>query len=220
MFLQVDNLLTTAEVQAISELARDAKFIDGRRSNPHNTTKVNTIGDPGDPVAQKAAQIALAGLQRNEQVKSFAMPKRVAIPTLCRYGAGMKYGVHTDVAFLPTGPEPLRSDVSCTIYINDPASYQGGELVVHVGTEPLRIKGRPGSAFVYPSTTLHEVVPVTEGERLVIITFIESVIPDQMQRDLLYTLDEVRALEGLTMQWQNRVQLEYVIANLQRMWSR
>jgi len=220
MFLQIENLLTPAEIQAITELARDATFIDGRRSNPHNTAKFNTIGDPGDPVAQKAAQIALTGLQRNEQLKSFAMPKRVAVPSLCRYGVGMKYGVHTDAAFLPTGPEPLRSDISCTIYINDPATYQGGELVIHVGTEPVRIKGRPGTAFVYPSTTLHEVAPVTAGERLVIITFIESVIPDQIQRDLIYTLDEVRALEGLRMEWQNRVQLEYVIANLQRMWSR
>ena len=72
----------------------------------------------------------------------------------------------------------------------------------------------------YPSTTIHEVTPVTAGERLVIITFIESQIPDQMQRDLLYTLREVRALEGLKMDWRNQIQLEYVIANLHRMWSR
>jgi len=220
VFLQIENLLTPAEVQAVTELARDAKFIDGRRSNPHNTSKVNTISDPGDPLAQKAAQIALAALQRSEQVKSFAMPRRVAVPSLCRYGVGMKYGAHTDAAFLPTGPQPLRSDVSCTIYINDPATYQGGELVINLGTEVVRIKGGPGSAIVYPSTTLHEVAPVTAGERLVMITFIESMVPDQLQRDLIYTLDEVRALEGLRMEWQNRVQLEHVIANLQRMWSR
>jgi PKHD-type hydroxylase len=72
----------------------------------------------------------------------------------------------------------------------------------------------------YPSTTIHEVTPVTAGERLVMITFIESQIPDQMQRDLLYTLKEVRALEGLKMDWRNQIQLEYVIANLHRMWSR
>jgi PKHD-type hydroxylase len=110
--------------------------------------------------------------------------------------------------------------VSCTIFINDPASYQGGELVIHLGTEQVVVKGRPGTAILYPSTTLHQVAPVTAGERLVIITFIESQIPDQLERDLIYSLDEVRALEGLKMDWQNRTRLEFVIANLQRRWSR
>jgi PKHD-type hydroxylase len=73
---------------------------------------------------------------------------------------------------------------------------------------------------LYPSTTIHEVVPVSSGARLVMITFIESQIPDQLQRDLLYSLGEVRALEGLKIDWRNRVQLEYVIANLHRMWAR
>ena len=101
-----------------------------------------------------------------------------------------------------------------------PAEYEGGELISYLGSETLRFKGKPGSAVFYPSTTIHEVTPVTAGERLVIITFIESQIPDQMQRDLLYTLREVRALEGLKMDWRNQIQLEYVIANLHRMWSR
>ena len=132
----------------------------------------------------------------------------------------MKYGAHTDAAFLPIAQQPLRSDVSCTVFITDPADYEGGELVIYLGSEEVRIKGRPGSAVFYPSTTVHQVVPVTSGERLVVITFIQSQIPDQMQRDLLYALGEVRALEGLKMEWPNRVQLEYVISNLQRMWSK
>lgn len=220
MFLQIDNFLSPAEVSTVAALARQVRFVDGRRSNPHNTTKLNTTADPTDPVAQQASQIALAALQRNEQARGFVMPKLIAMPTLCRYVVGMRYGVHTDVAFLPIGPQPLRSDISCTIFINDPATYQGGELVIHLGTETLHIKGKPGTVILYPSTTLHEVAPVTAGERLVFITFIESQIPDQMHRELIYTLDEVRALEGLKMDWNNRTQLEYVIANLQRMWSR
>ena len=220
MFLQIDNFLSPAEVSTVAALARQVRFVDGRRSNPHNTTKLNTTADPTDPVAQQASQIALAALQRNEQARGFVMPKLIAMPTLCRYVVGMRYGVHTDVAFLPIGPQPLRSDISCTIFINDPATYQGGELVIHLGTETLHVKGKPGTVILYPSTTLHEVAPVTAGERLVFITFIESQIPDQMHRELIYTLDEVRALEGLKMDWNNRTQLEYVIANLQRMWSR
>jgi PKHD-type hydroxylase len=220
MFLQIEDLLSAAEVRAVSDIARQAKFVDGRRSNPHNTTKVNVVGDPGDAVALKASQIALAALQRSEQVKNFVFPQAMALPGLCRYDVGMKYGAHTDAAFLPTGTQPLRSDVSCTIFINEPADYQGGELLIYLGSEALRIKGKAGSAVFYASTSVHQVVPVTAGTRLVMITFIQSQIPDQLQRDLLYTLGEVRALEGLKMDWSRRIQLEYVIANLQRMWSR
>jgi len=220
MFLQIEDFLSPDEVQAVSEIARQAKFIEGRRSNPHNTTKDNVIADPDDPIGQKAGQIALVALQRNEQVNNFAAPKRVAVPSLSRYGMGMKYGAHIDAALLRIGSQALRSDVSCTMFISNPADYQGGELLIHMGTELLRIKGNAGSAIFYPSTTVHEVVPVTSGERLVIITFIESHISDQLQRDLLYSLGEVRALEGLKMEWQNRTKLEYVIANLHRMWSK
>ena len=220
MFLQIENFLTAAEVQSVAEIARQAKFIAGRRSNPHNTTKDNVIGDPNDPMAQKASQIALTALQRIEEARNFVFPQRVAMPSLSRYEAGMKYGPHIDAAFLPVGPQPLRSDVSCTIFIASPADYQGGELIAHLGSETVRFKGSAGSAVFYPSTTVHQVVPVTSGERLVIITFIESQIPDQLQRDMLYALGEVRALEALKMDWRNRTQLDYVIANLHRMWSR
>jgi PKHD-type hydroxylase len=220
MFLQIENFLTAAEVQSVAEIARQAKFIDGRRSNPHNATKDNAIGDPNDPMAQKAAQIGLAALQRSEEARNFVFPQRVAVPSLCRYDVGMKYGAHIDAAYLPVGTQPLRSDVSCTMFITSPGDYQGGELVAHLGSEIVRIKGNAGSAVFYPSTTVHQVVPVSSGERLVLITFIESQIPDQLQRDMLYALGEVRALEGLKMDWRNRTQLEYVIANLHRMWSR
>jgi PKHD-type hydroxylase len=221
MFLQVEDLLTPEEVQTIAEIARQAKFIDGRLSNPHNIVKDNVIGDnANDPAARKAGQIALAALQRSEEAGNFVFPKRVAVPTLLRYDVGRKYGEHIDAAFLPVGPQPLRSDVACTIFIANPADYQGGELVIHLGTETVRIKGKAGSAVFYPSTRLHEVTAVTAGARLVMITFIESQIPDEMQRELLYALGEVRALEGLKMDWGNRTRLEYVIANLLRMWSR
>jgi PKHD-type hydroxylase len=220
MFLQIENFLTAAEVQSVSEIARQAKFIDGRLSNPHNLTKDNAIGDPNDPMAQKAAQIGLAALQRSEEARNFVFPQRLAVPSLCRYDAGMKYGAHIDAAYLPVGAQPLRSDVSCTIFITSPSEYQGGELLAHLGSEVVRIKGNAGSAVFYPSTTVHQVVPVSSGERLVIITFIESQIPDQLQRDMLYALGEVRALEGLKMDWRNRTQLDYVIQNLHRMWSR
>ncbi len=220
MFLLLDDVLTAAEVATITRLAQQARFVDGRITNPHNTQKLNTIADAADAAGQQAAQITFAALQRNESASNFVFPARIAPPTLCRYGVGMTYGAHTDAAHLAVGNQALRSDVSCTVFLSDPATYTGGELTIYLGTETVRIKGRPGSAVFYPSTTLHEVAPVSAGQRLVLITFIQSRIPDQMQRELLYTLGEVRALEGLKMEWANRMQLEYVIANLQRMWSR
>lgn len=219
MFLQIEDFLTPAEVQSLSELARDVRFIDGRRSNPHNTNKRNVIADPTDTKGQQASQITIGALQRNEMARDFAFPQRVALPVLTRYDTGMNYGAHIDSAFLPGGDQPLRSDVSCTVFISDPDSYQGGELVVYMGTEIVRIKGKAGHAVFYASTSVHEVAPVTSGERLVMITFIESQIADPMKRDLLYSLNEVRALEGLKMDWRNRTRLEYVSANLHRMWA-
>jgi PKHD-type hydroxylase len=220
MFLQIDDLLTPAEVESLAELAQRTKFISGRLSNPHNTTKNNVIQDPADPAGKQASQIALAAIQRNEGARNFVLPRRIAIPTFLRYGEGMTYGAHVDAAFMNLGGQPLRSDVSCTIFISDPEAYQGGDLTIYLGTEAIRLRGKPGSAVFYPSTMLHEVPAITSGERLVMITFIESQIPDQMQRDLLYTLNEVRALEGLKMDWSNRMSLEYAIANLLRMWCR
>ena len=219
MFLQIDDLLTPDEVKTIAELARQAQFIDGRATNPHNTTKVNAMAAPGDAAAARASQITQKAIDRNEEVTGFVMPVRMATPTLCRYGVGMKYGAHIDAAFLPFNTPPLRTDVSCTVFISAPSDYVGGELVSHIGTAPIAVKGKPGSAVFYPSTTLHEVRPVTSGERLVVLTFIESVIREQLQRELIYTLDEVRALEGLKMDWRNRVRMSYVIENLKRMWS-
>jgi PKHD-type hydroxylase len=219
MFLQIQQFLTAAEVAAIAEHARRASFVDGRRFNPHNVTKNNLVVDPADAHGQQAAQIALAAFQRSEEAHSFTFPRRIAPPQILRYGESKSYGAHVDAAFMAVGRQPLRSDVSATLFISDPASYEGGELVIYLGSETVRIRGGAGQIVLYPSTTLHEVAPVTSGERVVMITFIESQIADPMRRELLYTLNEVRALEGLKMDWRNRVRLEQVAANLQRMWG-
>jgi PKHD-type hydroxylase len=220
MFLLIKDVLAPAEVEQIRQLAKTVRFMDGRASNPHNVTKHNLQADMSQPDAQKASQLAGAAIARNEELQNFAFPKRIATPLLSRYEPGMKYGAHTDAAFLPLPTAPLRSDVSATLFIGDPASYDGGELVIHAGSEKFAIKGEPGSMIVYPSTTLHEVNPVTRGERLAMFTFMESTIPDPVHRELLYELNEVHALEGLTMKWENRVRLQFVTSNLHRMWAR
>jgi PKHD-type hydroxylase len=219
MFLVVKNVLTPAEVEQIRAIARSLRFVEGRASNPHNLAKDNLQMDVSQPDAVRASNLAGAAIMRNEEIRNFVFPKRIASPLLARYEPGMKYGTHADAPFIPLPAGPLRSDVSGTIWIADPSSYEGGELTIHLGSEKISVKGEPGSMVVYPSTTLHEVTPVTAGQRLVLITFIESAICDQAERDLLYTLNEVHALEGLKMDWNNRTRLQYVIASLHRKWA-
>ena len=131
----------------------------------------------------------------------------------------MKYGAHADSGLLPVGGSRLRSDISCTVFVSDPNSYVGGELSIVLGNQAIAFKGDAGDVILYPSTTLHEVVPVLSGERIVSITFIESYIADQHQRMQVYELNELAALEGGSMKWENRVRLDVVRQNLMRMWS-
>jgi len=219
MLLEIPDVLSAQEVERVREAGTRMKFIDGRASNPHSQAKNNLQADPRDPLGREISQMLTAALAGNEQVKAYAFPNIMLPPTVCKYAPGMTYGVHADAAFLPMSPRPVRSDLSCTIFIADPATYDGGELTLHLGTSRVVVKGAPGSAVVYPSTTLHEVTPVTRGERLVAITFIESLIVDQTCRELLYQLNEVAALEGLTMSWENRTRLSYVTESLKRMWG-
>src|ERR1700679_296698 len=135
MFLLIKDLLTAAEVDQIRQLATPVRFVDGRASNPHNTAKHNLQADMAQGEAQKVSQIAGAAVARNAEDENFAFPKRIATPLLSRYEPGMKYGAHTDAAFLPLPNGPLRSDVSATLFIGDPATYDGGELIIHIGSE-------------------------------------------------------------------------------------
>jgi len=200
-------------------LSREMRFVDGRASNPANTTKNNLQADNADPRFVESTQIVSAALSRSREFVDFAMPKRMAPPLLSRYVPGMQYGAHADAALMQIGATRLRSDISCTVFVNDPASYEGGELSIEVGNMAIPFKGAAGEAILYPSTTLHEVVPVRSGERLVSITFIESYIADEHQRTQVYELNELAALEGLTMKWENRARLDVVRQNLMRMWS-
>jgi len=219
MFLKIRNLLSANDIARLGELSRELRFVEGRATNPANITKDNLQADHSDPKYAESVQIVAAAFGRSREFIDFAMPKRIAPPLLSRYQPGMKYGAHADSSLIQVGNIRLRSDISCTVFINEPASYEGGELSIVLGNQAIAFKGAPGEAIVYPSTSLHEVVPVRSGERLVSITFIESFIADQHQRSQVYELNEIAALEGNTMKWENRVRLDVVRQNLMRMWS-
>lgn len=219
MLLKIKNLLTASEVARLVTLSRELRFVEGRVSNPANLTKDNLQADHTDPKYAESVQIVNAALARSREFVDFALPKQVAPSMLCRYEPGMKYGGHADAALIQVGNTRIRSDLSCTVFISDPSAYEGGELSIEIGNLAVPIKAAAGEAIVYPSTTLHEVVPVLSGQRVVSITFIESYIADEHQRTQVYELNEIAALEGLSMKWENRVRLDVVRQNLMRMWS-
>jgi PKHD-type hydroxylase len=211
-------LLNAAEVAECRKIAASTQFVDGRVSNPHNKAKNNQqLHDPA--AGQASAQLMLQAFSRSDEFREFAFPQLVAPPLLTKYQPGMHYGPHADAAFIPLGKAVIRSDLSCTIFLNDPKSYEGGALHIRLGDASIRFKLQPGEAIIYPSDTFHEVEPVTKGERLVAITFIQSRVPDPFRRNLLYDLNEVAALEGLTMRPENFARLQLVQSNLLRYWG-
>lgn len=215
---QILDLLSAQEVAELRKIAASATFVDGRITNPHNKTKINEqLHEP--QANQRSSSLLLQAFTRSEEFLDFAFPVQIAPPLMTRYHPGMRYGAHSDAAFIQLQGGPLRSDLSCTIFLNEPEDYEGGALHVRLSDGSMRFKLKPGQAIVYPSDTLHEVEPVTKGERLVAITFIQSRVKDPFQRHMLFELNEVAALEGLKMDKTNFSRLQLVQANLLRYWG-
>lgn len=217
MFKEIE-LLTAEEVAELKRIAASSQFVDGRQSNP--TSKVKQNLQLHEPKAyEQSAGIVLQAMRRNEELNRFVLPVAVAPPLLARYTPGMRYGDHHDMAYLQFATVTMRSDVSCTVFLNDPSEYDGGALCIHLGSENLRFRCKPGNAIFYPSSTLHEVEEVTRGERLVSITFIQSRVADPFHREMLYEMNEVAELEGLGMKHENLVRLQFVHQTLLRHWG-
>jgi PKHD-type hydroxylase len=215
---RVLQVLNDAEIAECKRIAASTPFVDGRITNPHNLAKENEqLHDPS--AYQKSSELLRQALLRSPEFMEFAFPVALAPPLITRYKAGMKYGAHADAAFIQLPGATIRSDLSCTIFLNAPEDYDGGELHLRLGDAQLTFKLNPGEAIVYPSDTFHQVVPVTRGERLVAITFIQSRIQDPFRRNMLYELNEVAALEGLKMDPENFGRLQLVQQNLLRHWS-
>jgi PKHD-type hydroxylase len=211
-------VLSAEQVTQLRAIAAGSSFVDGRISNPHSQVKNNLQLHELEP--QKAvADIIRGALLASEEFREFTIPKAIAPPTLAKYAPKMYYGMHTDAALMPFPLGMIRADVSCTIFLNDPDSYEGGALRVTMGAVELAFKEPPGIAIVYPSTTLHAVEPVTRGERLVGLTFIQSRIADPAKREMLFDLGDVAGREGFNMAPENYARLRGIQANLTRRWT-
>ena len=215
---RIVDLLPPETVAQCREIAASATFVHGKISNPHNRAKQNEQLHE-QTAYQRSAGLIVNAMSSCAEFLEFAFPAQIAPPMLTRYRPGMHYGAHADAAYLPLPGGTLRSDISCTVFLNEPETYEGGALHVRLGDADLRFKLKPGQAILYPSDTLHEVEPVASGERLVAITFIQSRVPDPFRRNMLFELNEIAALEGNSMTPENFSRLQLVQANLLRYWG-
>ena len=221
MMLHIPRLLTGDEVGALLQIAAAGQFTDGRATAGAalHGVKNNLQLEPTPEQDQRVQQIVIGALMRNPEFGSFALPRRIIPPRLTRCDAGMGYGSHIDQAFMGRG-EPIRSDLSMTLFLSDPGLYEGGELVLETPIGEQEIKLPVGDAVVYATTVHHRVATVTQGTRLVAIAWMQSFVPDPARRQLLHDLriakDRVREANPGS---EEAALLLRCHANLLRMWS-
>ena len=183
--LAIPGILTSAEVTVLREAARDLPFGDGAATAGARARKVKA-NDQAAPSAGRDALLRKAetALHAHPVFTAGARPRRMTPLILSRYREGQTYGLHVDDALMGG----IRTDLSFTLFLSDPESYEGGALEIEDGYGTRSVKLPAGAVFLYPSTTLHRVAPVTSGERLAVVGWIESWIRDPAERDASGTM--------------------------------
>jgi PKHD-type hydroxylase len=222
MLLTIPGLLNSAQLDKIRETLIGAEFVDGRLSAGFAAARVKQNQElKQDPDRLKLLiRIVMSSLAHNETFRFGALPHRVADPIVARYEPGMTYGDHVDDPIMGASGPRFRTDVSMTIFLSDPESYTGGELTVRTPFGDRQVKLPAGDAVIYPSASLHGVAEVTQGERLVMLTWIQSYVRDAARRELLYELNLAR--EKLLKESPGAETTGYVdrsYSNLMRMWA-
>ena len=193
MLVQVPKVLTDAQVVRCHELMERAKWVDGRITAWYQSAKAkhNLQIAEGTPEAREMGDMILAALERNPLFISAALPMRVFPPLFNRYEGGMTFGAHVDNAIrqVPGTAHRIRTDLSVTLFLSAPESYDGGELLVEDTYGAHAAKLPAGDLILYPATSLHRVNPVTRGVRLASFFWIQSRVRDDGHRTVLFDLD-------------------------------
>lgn len=217
----IPNVLSPTDMTAIRDAIREEDYTDGKatagpaaRDVKHN---LQVTMSTASPVLQSINSRILKALQQTAEFQYAIHPKVVHGLRVARYDEGMGYGPHVDDPYMANSR--ARTDVSVTIALGDASEYDGGELVIGAPyNQTVRLPA--GSLVAYPSTTLHEVKPITRGSRLVVVCWIESQIRDAARRELLYDISKVRlgilAKDGKTPEFDL---LTKSYGNLVRMWA-
>ncbi|OOZ37483.1 Fe2+-dependent dioxygenase [Solemya velesiana gill symbiont] len=221
MMLEIPGLLNEAQLKKIDEILFDAEFVDGKLTAGMAAQRVKNNEElKKEPQKQDLlVRILMASLSHNEDFKAAALPAKMADPIFARYQPGMTYGDHVDDPIMGSG-QKFRTDVSMTVFLRDPEAYEGGELVVRTSFGTKKVKMPAGGAVVYPSSSLHYVAPVTSGERLVALFWMQSHVRDPAKRELLFELNKAR--NTLLKERPEEEASELVdksFANLMRMWA-
>ena len=193
MLLRVPQVLNADELKQMQSLMEAAKWVDGKVTAGTQSAQVkrNIQLPESSPEAEAARQIVLTALSRNALFFSAALPKKIYPPLFNQYRDGMDFGAHIDNAVRTHALTGLhvRTDISCTLFLADPDSYDGGELVVEDTYGQQMVKLPAGDMVLYPGTSLHHVRPVTSGARLASFFWLQSMIRDDAQRTLLFDMD-------------------------------
>ena len=192
MMLTLRNALSPDDLARIRKDLAATQMQDGAVSGKASL-KRNLQSPHGNPAMQKATQAVVQALGRQPEFAAYAVPKQMTV-VFNRYDEGMHYKTHMDAALMGgLNRQPLRSDLSFTLFLSEPSEYGGGDLVLESPWGEVRVEAPAGTAFVYPSNMLHRVETVTEGSRLAAIGWVQSMFRDQVQREILLDVYKLRA---------------------------
>lgn len=218
MILVIDDVMSPHEVAALREAAASLSFEDGRASAGRYARSVKHNEQAGDTPAREAIFSKVRdSLGKHPLVQAAARPRGFARLLVSRYVPGMTYGLHVDDAIMAG----QRTDLSFTLCLSAAEDYEGGELVLEDSLESRAVHLDAGQMILYPSNTLHQVAPVKTGERLAVVGWITSWVPDPAQREVLFDLEQVtrelHASQGKTPAFDRLLKAKM---NLMRMWAR
>jgi PKHD-type hydroxylase len=205
----------------VQSMLEQASFVDGKLSAGQVARQIKQNEElPRDAVdLDRLNDVVMGSLLQHPEYRAGALPMKVAAPYYARYRDGMSYGDHVDDPIMHVD-KPYRSDVSITVFLNEPDQYEGGELVIRSTFGEQAVKMSAGDAVMYPSSSVHHINPVSKGVRLVAVTWLQSLVRDPAKRELLYELYQVREKmlrEQPTAEDSKKIDRTYV--NLIRMWG-
>ena len=218
MQIVIADVLSAEDLDAVREALARTRFVDGRATAGFAAREVkhNRQADATDKVLDPVRSMVAARIMANDLFRIAARPKQLTPLLFSRTEAGMQYGEHVDDALMGG----MRTDVAFTLFLDDPESYDGGELVIVSAAGDDAIKLPAGSMVVYPATTLHRVAEVTRGVRHVIAGWARSLVRDAARRELLFDLDTAR--RTIFMRDGKSHEFDLIsksLANLLRMWA-
>lgn len=221
MLLEIPNVLSANELATVRAVLDKAVFIDGKLSAGLAAQRVKN-NEEVDVHSQEVSQLnnlVMGKLVQHPDYRAAALPMKLAAPYYARYTQGMSYGDHVDDPIMQADT-PYRSDISITVFLSDSVDYEGGELVITTQYGEHTVKLPAGHAVMYPSSSVHHVNEVTQGSRLVAVTWLQSLVREPAKRELLY--DMYRVKEQLLKDApddENTKRLDRSYVNLIRMWG-